>query len=231
MLQPRFPDSVFRPQPPPLWYVTDGDRTVGPVGTSLLIRGVEHGRVPTYCHVRAFNGVWRGLDGVREIAALNGNAAAETTFEQLAEYGRFLRRVRDEDELCHTAAWLSLVATGAETAMFHYSGQHGGPLFTRSVLGPSGNPRVGKPLSEFDLVLRSARRGIPVQGPPTGPVQDGIAKRLATPAGGGLAMIPIFVGTQLTAMIELARPGHAFRRSDLQRLERIVQRALRARSG
>ena len=43
-------------------------------------------------------------------------------------------------------------------------------------------------------------------------------------------MIPVCIGNELTAMIELSRPGHAFRRSDLQRAERIVQRALRQRT-
>jgi hypothetical protein len=39
-------------------------------------------------------------------------------------------------------------------------------------------------------------------------------------------MIPFFVGGTLTAMLELSRPGRAFRRTDLQRAERIVHRAL-----
>jgi len=43
-------------------------------------------------------------------------------------------------------------------------------------------------------------------------------------------MIPIFIGENLTGMLELSRPGHAFRRTDLQRAERIAQRALRTRS-
>ncbi|HEY8945857.1 MAG TPA: hypothetical protein VIM73_16425 [Polyangiaceae bacterium] len=230
MLQTRIPHSVFRPQPPPLWYVTNGELTVGPVDTGLLIRGVEHGRVPEYCHVRATTGDWRYLHGVREIAALSTNGVAkEPSFEQLAEWARFIQRVRDEGELCHTATWLSMVVTGAECAMFHYAGRRGRTLFTRSILGPLSTERLGYPLSEFDLVLRSARRGIPVQGPPYGPVEDGLAKRLSTIAGSAVAMVPIFVETQLAAMIELARPGHAFRRSDLQRLERIMQRALRVR--
>jgi hypothetical protein len=46
---------------------------------------------------------------------------------------------------------------------------------------------------------------------------------------GAVAMIPLFVEKELTAMLELSRPGHAFRRTDLQRAERIVQRALRQR--
>ena len=43
---------------------------------------------------------------------------------------------------------------------------------------------------------------------------------------GGAAMIPIFVGSSLRAMLELSRPVRAFRRDDLQRAERIAQRAL-----
>ena len=43
-------------------------------------------------------------------------------------------------------------------------------------------------------------------------------------------MVPIFVAGNLTAMLELSRPGHAFRRSDLQRAERVVQHAMRTRS-
>ena len=67
----QIPRSVFKQTPPPLWYVTNGELTVGPVVTGLLIRGVEFGRVPDYCHVSPFRGDWRTLNSVREIAALN----------------------------------------------------------------------------------------------------------------------------------------------------------------
>ena len=74
--------------------------------------------------------------------------------------------------------------------------------------------------------------GRPVFGPPYGPTEDALAMRFASSRGGSgaVAMIPAFVGNELTAMLELSRPGHAFRRSDLQRAERIVQRALKQRS-
>lgn len=232
MLHTRLPASVFRPQPPPLWYVSNGHLTVGPVDTTLLVRGVEYGRVPEDCHVRPARGDWRQLLGIREIAAMNGNAANGVSFEQLTEWSRFMLRLRDEDELYHTATWLCMRITGAERAMLHASGRNGGLLFTRSVLGPVANRRVGYPLSGFDPVLRAARRKSPVQGPPYGPLENMLTKRLATAqtggavAGGAVAMIPFFVGGQLAAMLELARAGHAFRCSDLQQLERIVQRAL-----
>ncbi|HVY27951.1 MAG TPA: hypothetical protein VHB79_15450 [Polyangiaceae bacterium] len=228
-----FPKSVFRLEPPPLWYVTNGDLTVGPVVTGLLLRGVEAGRVPDFCHVRTYRGDWRTLNSVREISALNSKAFAKApSQDQLAEWGRPIERIKDEMELAHTVAWLSMVTTGAESAMFHYRGRFGRSLVTRSVLGPMSTERLNYPLPESDLVLISARFGKPVFGPPYGPTEDALAMRFASSKGGSgaVAMIPVFVGKELTAMLELSRPGHAFRRTDLQRAERIVQRALRQRT-
>jgi hypothetical protein len=235
------PHSIFRPKPPPLWYVTNGELTVGPVVTPLLMRGVEHGRVPDYCHVRTPVGRWRKLDSVREVAAMSskGGAVPHPAVQQLREaMGAFdaircrPQRLRDEDELCYEVTRLTRLVTGAESAMFHYRGRYGRSLVTRSVLGPMSTERLGYALPESDLILRSARRGQPVFGPPYGPTEDALAMRFASSKGGSgaVAMIPVFVGSELTAMLELSRPGHAFRRSDLQRAEGIVQRALRQRT-
>jgi hypothetical protein len=230
-LQQSSTDSVFRHRPPPLWYLTNGDNTVGPVNTTQLVRGVERGRVPETCYVRAFRGHWRYLHGVREISALKGTASLEPSPEQVAQWCGSVDRLRDDDELAHTASWLAMAATGAESAMFHYCGRHEYALVTRAVLGTVSNARLGYPLSEYDLVVRAARHGIPVQGPPYGPVEDELAKRFASSQWGvgAAAMIPFFVDGKLTSMVELSRPGHAFRTADLRRAERIVQRALRAR--
>jgi hypothetical protein len=224
--------SVFCPQPPPLWYVTNGELTVGPVATGLLMRGVEFGRVPDYCHVRPGRGTWRELNGVREIAALHSQTGfSRPSDEQFSEWMRPVERVRDEGELCHTVTWLALVATGAENAMFHYRGSYSDRLVTRSVLGPMPQDQLGLELRDDDLVLAAARARRPVVGPPYGPVEDALAMRFACSTGGvgAAAMIPIFLAGKLTGMLEVARPGHAFRRGDLARAERIVQRALRSR--
>jgi hypothetical protein len=228
----QFQPSVFKPQPPPLWYVTNGELTVGPVVTGLLTRGVEYGRIPDYCQVRAFRGSWRELDSVREIAALNGKSKPSIHAPSLlAELGRSVERIKHEDDLCYDVTQLALIATGAESAMLHYRGRSSWALTTRCVVGPMSNELVGRPLSEHDLVLKSARLGRPVTGPPYGPAEDALAIRFASSRGGvgGAAMIPFFVGNTLTAMLELSRPGRAFRRADLQRAERIVQRVLRVR--
>jgi len=223
--------SVFRWHPPPLWYVSNGEVSVGPVNTALLIRGVERGRVPDDCQVRAFDGVWRRLGRVREIAALHGKRSLEPTGPQLAELGGTVARLRDEDLLFNTVLRLSQTLTGAESAMFHYRGRKGRSLFTRAVLGSVSNARMGYPLSEFDLVLQSARQGIAVQGPPYNPVEDELSKRFASSQKGvgAVAMIPILVEGELTAMLELSRPGYAFRCNDLKHAERIARRAVASR--
>jgi hypothetical protein len=226
------PHTVFRPVPPPLWYVTNGELTVGPVVTGPLMRGVEHQRIPDYCQVRPFRGSWRALSAVREISALQRKpAGVDASEEQLVEWARLIERITDEEELCYNVTWLALLATSAESAMFHYRERNSRTLVTRAIVGPMSNERLEQALPEDDLILKVARRGLPLAGPPYGPNEDALAMRFASSHGGAgaVAMIPLIVGGVLTAMLELSRPGHGFRRSDLQRAERIAQRALRRR--
>jgi len=228
------PGSIIRIPPPPLWYVTNGEITVGPVVTNLLVRGIEAGRVPDFCEVKSTAGRWRQLNCVREVAALYEKPKpAGPSTEQLVEWGRPAERTRDEGELCHTLCWLALMVTNAENAMFHYRARFGRAMITRSVLGPMSTDRLGYPLSEHDLVVQAARRRRAVFGPPYGPTEDALAMRFANSQGGAgaVAMIPFFNGDELTAMLELSRPGHAFRRTDLQRAEYLVHRTLQPRFG
>src|SRR5690349_12176781 len=65
------PELLLRPIPPPLWFVSNGETTVGPVSTNLLLRGIAADRVPNDCMVRERSWRdWRALDSVREVAAL-----------------------------------------------------------------------------------------------------------------------------------------------------------------
>jgi hypothetical protein len=221
--------SVLKPKFPPLWHVTNGELTVGPVFTGLLIQGVEQGQVPEYCRVSADLGRWRKLDTVREIAARKRPpASAMHVAEELRELERPPEPVRDEVELCHRVTRSAMLATRAESGMLHLRNRAARCFYTRAVLGPMPHGHLNDALPEADLVLQSALLGRPVMGPPYGPTEDALALRFAASAGGvgGAAMLPIFVGNSLLGMLELSRPGHAFRRGDLQRAERIAQRAL-----
>jgi hypothetical protein len=225
--------SVLRPNPPPIWYVTNGEITVGPVLTNLLMRGVDAGRVPEYCRVSADHGHWRKLETVREIAARKRRAGSmPDAAEAFRELARPPENIRDDEELSHQVTRVAMIVTRAESGMLHLRNRHERSFSTRAVLGPMPADRLSEALPEADLLVRCARLGRPVMGPPYGPAEDALALRFAASAGGvgGAAMLPIFVGSSLMAMLELSRPGHAFRRVDLQRAERVVQRALYQRA-
>jgi len=224
--------GLVPPSPSPVWFVSNGETTVGPVATALLKRGVAYGKIPDSCVVSPPAGTWRRLEAVREIAALwkrpgapSGPAVPErlVRLESLAP-----ARIRDQDEVCYQVTRLAMALTGAESGMFQFRERNSWSMTTRCVLGPMSQEMLYERLAPIDPLLRSALRGTPIFGPQHGPAERALAKRFATTQGGvgGAAMIPIFVGSSLRAMLELSRPVRAFRCDDLQRAERIAQRAL-----
>jgi len=224
--------GLVPPSPSPVWFVTNGETTVGPVATNLLKRGVAYGKVPYSCVVSPPAGSWRRLEAVREIAALWKRSSVSAPFpvpERLAQLESLApARIRDQDEVCYQVTRFAIALTGAESGMFHFRERKSSSLTTRCVLGPMSKEMLYVRLSPTDPLLRWAHTGTPIFGPPDGPAGRALATRFATTQGGvgGAAMIPIFVGSNLRAMLELSRPVRAFRRDDLQRAERIAQRAL-----
>ena len=228
------PPSVFRPQPPPLWYLSDGERSVGPVLTRQLVDPVRAGQVPDWCHVRLTRGHWRKLDWVREVSAIKrpvlrpSRASVKEAFFELSYQTGC---IKDEDEFLHELTETARVMTGGQCAMLHSSQRSTRVMVTRSVVGRMPADRLGHPLPEDDLVLQMARLNRPVLGPPYGAPEDTLAMRFAHADGGvgATAMIPISINGAVRMMLEVARPGHAFRRADLQRAEQLVQRMVRMR--
>jgi hypothetical protein len=204
---------------------------VGPVVTGLLVRSYEEGQVPEFCHVRVQRGYWRNVGAVREIAAINSRLAPLPVGSGGVELSYQIAHIRDEDEFLYELTQLSLTTTGAESAMLHCPERRSGAVVTRCIVGPMSRERLGHPLAQDDLLLRAARLGRPVLGPPYGPTEDALALRFASSRGGAgaVAMIPIATTGANPILLELSRPGHSFRRSDLLRAERVVQSALRLR--
>ncbi|MBN1607789.1 MAG: GAF domain-containing protein [Polyangiaceae bacterium] len=230
-----FHQTVFRPQPPPLWYVSDGERSVGPVLTGRLVDHVQAGQVPDWCRVRLTRGRWRKLDFVREISAIKrpmnrpSKAAAKEAFLELSYQTGC---IRDEDEFLHETTEAARAMVGGQCAMLHCFQRSVRAMVTRSVVGRIPTERLGQPLPDDDPVLQVARLNRPVFGPPYGPTEDALARRFAYAEGGvgAAAMIPISIDGTVSMMLEVSRPGHAFRRGDLQRAEQLVQRMVRMRS-
>src|SRR5688500_5591718 len=71
-LSPRWPHTHR-------WLVTNGDTTVGPVHTELLLRGYMGGRIPEHCQVREVSwSAFRPLDRIREIGSLKRQLSRDT---------------------------------------------------------------------------------------------------------------------------------------------------------
>jgi hypothetical protein len=210
-----------KPKPPPLWFVTNGELTVGPVRTGLLLRGVEHERIPDYCAVRELR--WknfRGLDEIREIRALRTRFAQSGTSGSPApsdEFSTILATARDPGEVLLLGMHAAIEKTRASIGLVHRIVDPWAPPITCCVHGTGLIGRLGEKLPRSDLMLGAARARRIVIGDPlaTAVHRDG-AMRLS--AGyrtlSGIAMLPICRGNELLAMIELARDDHTFREKD-----------------
>jgi len=222
--------SICRPnpqkaKPPPLWFVTNGELTVGPVRTGLLLRGVEHERIPDYCSVRELR--WksfRGLDEIREIRALRARFAElgapgspEPAAQPSDEYSTTLATARDPGEVLLLGLHAAIKKTRASIGLVHRIVDPCAPPVTCCVHGAGLIGRLGEKLPRYDLMLGAARaRRIVIGDPLTTAVHRDGAIRLS--AGyrtlSGIAMLPICRGNELLAMIELARDDHNFREQD-----------------
>lgn len=231
--------QLFRPlekrQPPPLWFVSNGETTVGPVRTDLLLRGVFHGRVPHDCWVRELRWEgWRELYRIREIAALRrvqvlGGTVGDALVTPGEKASRLVAHARDAGEVLLFSLHAAVAATGAELGLVHRMNDPWARPMTRVAHGPGTHGSLGSYVAATDLALGAARaRRIVIGAPDATAVHRSIAGRLT---GGlrmlrGVAMFPVCRDRELVAFIEIGRADHPFRTADLDALETIGRRAI-----
>jgi hypothetical protein len=205
----------------PAWLVSNGDLTVGPVATHLLVRGFLDGRIPVDCQVRPESGGdWRALDDVREIrAARLGTETAESPLGSARQVVRWLSDARDLSEALlfslHGACSVTQAAVGA---LYRVRA----PVQLPVVSACYGDPllELGEVVPRRDPALCLAHEGEPtVLLPESSLAARAVALRLCPdrpPAG--LAVIPIRAATELAGVVELARFDHPFRASEVRSL-------------
>jgi hypothetical protein len=231
--------DVGRPIPPPLWFVTNGERTVGPVTTNLLLRGVAAERVPDDCFVR--ERAWpafRPLGRIREIAALRrqqeryGIVRIEPTrwkplsnprAARVDRLERTLGKAGDVGEMLLFGLNEAMQVTGARVgAVYRLRAPYVG-LVASAIAGPGMASRLGHVLPEGDPVVAASRLARafserPARGRPSAVVCERLGPLFA---GGGVATLPLSCRGRVYALFELGRPDHEFRRTDLQGLADI----------
>jgi hypothetical protein len=211
---------------PALWYVTNGDTVVGPVGTDLLLRGITSARIPDDCMVIQESwGEWRSLLEIRELSAIGpvpswseGSGVASPRVP-----AELVERAENAGEALLFAMHAAVTAVRATGGLVHRMREPFVGLVTSSAHGVDGE--LGQIIPRLDPALAVAEdRKILMGRPNEGPAERAIARRfMACGELSGVAMIPVFDGDTLLAMLELARTDHSFRAADTETLLRIAQ--------
>lgn len=200
----------------PRWLVTNGDTTVGPVHTELLLRGYLGGRIPLHCQVREVRwGSWRPLLGIREIGSMQRRLDREGTPLSLRDAVQLLPSTRDVGELLTAGLQLAALALDANAGLVH---RYRSPLSLPVASAVFGVPaeRLGEVLPATDPSYALALRGKGLCGSP----QHGLAERLLAerlqhdaPLS-SVVMTPVIAAGRLVALLELGRTQHTFRVDD-----------------
>lgn len=208
----------------PLWVVSNGEVTIGPVRTELLLRGIRHGRVPLDCQVRpAGSEIWRPLDELREVAALRGQPGSVRDFQQAAAG---IARASDEREVLLLLLHGAAAATRATVGLLHAVREPVHLPVTSYEIGGL-DESLGQVISPHDATYALATAGQRLLGAPA----DGVAERLTARRLGdeqlaSVVMVPLTPGTELVAMLELGRPDRRFRIDDADALSRLATLAV-----
>jgi len=228
------------------WYVTNGERWVGPVDTRVLLRGVATGDVSRECMVwrRAWSG-WRPLSRVRELHVLERTRAsrgaqwtpterwspAPNHAAQLAKAGTLIASATDEREVVTLALSALVTEMRATGGLAHRPKGTLGPLVTSVARGAALTARLGDEVRPDDSAIRAARFGATIIDKPAHS-RRGVATLERTEAlpesVRGVALAPIYANARLIAVLEVAKTDHAFRAND-GALLRAVMRAAAAK--
>ena len=217
------------------WYVTNGKAVVGPVNTSLLLRGIAHGRVSRDCFVAQHSwSNWRQQNHIREIRSLRRWQYSQRQNPQIEPVARALRGPRFDqtmlagfergEKLLEKALQVAVQTTRASVGVVHRPLPPHIGLVTSCVHGPELRSNLGEVVPWNDDARVVAGQDHAILGQPD---QDDwarcSARRLSTvahPRVSGVALVPVsFGGTR--GLIELGRYDHSFRQSDLSLLEEL----------
>jgi GAF domain-containing protein len=175
-------------------------------------------------------GAWRPIERIREVATLTRSFSWTRTESELAPGvpERFVRRARDAGEALLFAMHAAIQTTCASVGLVHRVREPFVGLVTSCARGPGAMDQLGQVVPQTDPALEWARLGEIFLGSiddgAPDPVMSAIRRRLSTRAGvlAGVAMVPVFDGGRLLAMIEVGREGHSFRSEDASALKKIA---------
>jgi hypothetical protein len=217
----------------PNWYVTNGRAVVGPVNTSLLLRGISFGRVDRECYVAQYSwSNWREQNYVREIRSLRRWQHSQKTVPGIEPIKQALRtprldassieRAACEDSVLSLALELAIKSTKANVGILHQSKPPHIGLVTSYAHGPGMGVNLGEVVPWHDEARTVASVDRAQLGDPEHDAwARASARRLSSSIHrrvSGVALVSInFAGCR--GLLELGRYDHAFRQNDVNVLE------------
>ncbi len=217
-------------QPPPLWLVTNGDVTVGPINTGHLVQGVAAGKVRPQHYVRdTRNQAWRPVISVREVRALDdqlfkNREHGNGQVDELATLSTLIGLSESTRETMLLGLHLAMKRTRSTSGLVHCFDDADKAPVTR--VGEGVEDGIGRRLSDGDPLTRAARAQHIGLGDPR---LDSDFRAAATRLGGdvdavsGVAMVPLIGERGVVAMMELGRADHPFRMTDAVVLREVMK--------
>jgi hypothetical protein len=233
--------SVRAEEPGAEWYVTNGQRWIGPVEMPFVLRGIATGSIDPGCLAwqKSWSG-WRPLSSVREIRSLEKMRASRrpgwvpppsyapvpSHRASLARAGAHIAGGVDEREIVTLTLQAIVRETRAKGGMAHFPTTRFDTLVTLAVSGIELSHHLGNAVGRTDPAMRMARLGPSVIARPESS-RRGIASLERFDATydpiRGVAVAPIYSGTGLVAMLEIAKGDHPFRLEDPSWLRAVTR--------
>jgi len=209
-----------------LWYVTNGQAVVGPVGMELLLRGIHHGRVSDDCYIaQSFWQSWRPLDQVREIRALRLKGSIEDRVGRPETDAFQFAGIQDEDQLYKRALKVAVEQTHADVGLVHQDWPPHIGLVATHAYGRGMKTALARVIPWYDPAREAAVNGkVMLARSCEHDWARAATMRLGT--GGpvqAVALVSVPSGKRHRTLIELGHFRHSFRYQDARALDRVVQ--------
>ncbi len=209
------------------WFVTDGQGVVGPLETSLVLRGLYAGKIHEGCSIwKDPWKSWRPLSTMREVSVLE-SPTGRTATDRARDW---VEGASDAREVVSFALQAIASETRATVALAHKATGFGGLFETRSVVSERAVDLLGTTVAADDAAMRVGKLcQMTIDSPRFSEAGRATMARLREmwiPVA-GTALTPIFNGTKLVAVLELAKSNRAFRRSDRAFMRDVARMASR----
>jgi hypothetical protein len=202
--------------PPPLWMVTNGDVTVGPVPTRVVCSGYSEGLVSPRFFVKDTQGMsWRPVTSLREIGRAPRIVRDKSTSEVL------LSMSESVTDVLSLGLDVAMERTGCTEGLIHRfdAGRRRGVITRDERFFDSKLPNT-----DLFGALAHAKR-IALAAPRLDADARVVSSRLVGDEDAllGVAMVPIVLRGGLAAMFEIGRVDHGFRSSDALALSEVAR--------